>query len=439
MLKEQLKEAIIKLEAHAQQKPIRVISHHDTDGITSAAIFARALQRWNKRFSLQIVKNLEKPFIDKLSDKETLVFLDLASGSLDYLREKKTNVFIFDHHEIVQEIPKNVTMINPLLYNEEPCSGAAIAYRFARELSPNNTDLATLSIIGMIGDMFESNLTKGYSELLKEADVTIKKGLLLYPATRPIDKVLEYSTSLFIPGVTGSFKGVMELLRDANIPRGPTGFKSLAELSEEEMQRLVTSIMVRCTQGELTKDIVGNLYLIKFFNKQEDARELSAMINACSRMGRSETALNFCLGNKEGQKEAEKIYIEYKQSISSALRFINETQKITGKNYTIVNAQDKIRDTIIGTAASIMSFSPLYPEGTIIIAMAYDQDKIKISARLAGRKGRNVREILAKALIPLSGEVGGHPNAAGGLITREQEGQFLEEIQRVLEVDIIKV
>lgn len=439
MLKEQIKEAVVKIEEYAKQKAIRVISHHDTDGITSAAIFARALQRWNKKFSLQIVKSLDKPFIDALSEKETLIFLDLASGSLNYLKEKKTNVIIFDHHEIIQEIPPNVTMINPLLYNEEPCSGAAIAYRFARELSGVDANLATLSIIGMIGDLFETNLSKGYSELLKEADVTVKKGLLLYPATRPLDKVLEYSTSLFIPGVTGSFKGVMELLRDSGIPRTPSGFKSLAELTEDEMGRIVTSILMRYTQSEITADIVGNFYLIKFFNKLEDARELSAMINACSRMGKSDIALAFCLGNKEGKKEAEKIYLEYKQNIAAALRFINESEKITGKNYTIVNAQDKVRDTIIGTAASIMSFSPLYPEGTIIIAMAYDKDKIKISARLAGRKGRNVREILTKALIPLSGEVGGHPNAAGGLITRDKEAEFLTEIKRVLEIDIIKV
>lgn len=439
MLKEKIQETIVKLDEYSKTKPIRVISHHDTDGITSAAIFARALQRWNKRFSVQIVKNLEKPFIDALSEKETLVFLDLASGSLNYLKEKSTNVIILDHHEIMQEIPLNVTMINPLLSHEEPRSGAAIAYEFARELSSNNTDLATLAVVGMIGDMFDSNLSKFYSDLLKEADVTVKKGLLLYPATRPLDRVLEYSSSLFIPNVSGSFKGVMELLREAGIQRGPKGFKSLAELTDDEMRSLVTAIMMRYAQTESPHNLIGNLYLVKFFNKSEDAREISAMINACSRMGKPEAALGFCLGSKDAQREAEKIYIEYKQNISSALKYINESEKIVGKNYTIVNAQDKIRDTIIGTAASIMSFSPLYPEGTIIIAMAYDQDKIKISARLAGRKGRNVREVLTQALIPLAGEVGGHPNAAGGLITRNQEAQFLEEIKKVLEIDVIKV
>ncbi len=437
---EKIKEAIMRIDSLSATKRLRVISHHDTDGITSAAIFSRALQRWNKKFTLQIVKGLDKEFIYALPENEVLIFLDLASGSLDYLKEKKTEVFILDHHELVQETPDNVLMISPhLTEKKEMCSGAAICYLFAKELSPENKDLATLAIIGMIGDMMETNIGKLYDGILKDADVTVKKGLLLYPSTRPLDKSLEYSTGLYIPGVTGSFKGVMELLRDAAISKGPQGFKSLAELTDEEMSRLITAIMLRRMNGQHAGEIIGNLYLIKFFNKLEDARELSAMINACSRMGQPEASLGFCLGNKEAKKESEKIYTSYKQNIAAAMKYITETDKIIGKDYTIINAQDKIKDTIIGTAASIMSFSPLYPEGTVIIAMAYDQNKIKISARLAGRKGRNVREILTKVVVPLAGEVGGHPNAAGGLIDKEKEEVFIQELRKVLDVELIKI
>ncbi len=439
LMQERIKQAIAQIDELSQSKSLYVVSHHDTDGITSAAIFSRALNRWNKRFSMQIVKSLDKEFIDKLPESHVLIFLDLASGSLNYLAEKKTQVFIFDHHEIAQEIPANVTLINPLLFNEEPCSGAALAYLFARELSSNNTDLANLAIVGMIGDMLDYSISKQYDNILKEAGVTVKKGLLLYPSTRPLDKALEYSTGLYIPGVTGSFKGVYELLRDAGVPRGPSGYKSLAELSDEEMSRLVTAVMLRRIGENDSADIIGNIYLIKLFNKLEDARELSALINACSRMGYPEAALGFCLGNKDSKKESEKIYAMYRQSIAAALKYISESDKIIGKNYTIINAQDKIKDTIIGTAASIVSFSPLYPVGTIIIAMAYDQDKIKISARLAGRKGRNVREILTKVVVPLAGEVGGHPNAAGGLIAKDKEAIFIEEIKKVLDIELIKV
>lgn len=438
-MQEHISKALTRVREISEYKPIRVISHHDTDGITSAAILARCLQRWNKKFSLHIVKGLDKEFIDKLPENELLLFVDLASGSLNYLAEKKTEVVILDHHEIVQEIPQNVCMVNPTIQSTETCSGAALAYLFAKELSQHNTDLAPLAVLGMVGDMMEANRSPLYEQIVKDGEVTIKKGLLLYPATRPLDKALEYSTGIYIPGVTGSYLGVMDLLRDANIKKGPQGFKSLIELTEEEMSGLITAVLLRKIGENSAAEIIGNIYLTKFFNKVEDARELSATINACSRMGRPETALGLCLGNKDFRKEAEKIYAEYKQSISGALKYIEEAEKISGKNYTIINAQDKIRDTIIGTAASIMSFSPLYPEGTVIVAMAYDKDKIKVSARLAGRKGRNVREMLTKVVIPLAGEVGGHPNAAGCLISKDKESEFITELRKELEVEFVKL
>jgi single-stranded DNA-specific DHH superfamily exonuclease len=156
-------------------------------------------------------------------------------------------------------------------------------------------------------------------------------------------------------------------------------------------------------------------------------------------MDHPEIALGFCLGNKKSIEEAEKIYIQYKQHLISALKYVSESEKISGKNYTIINAKDNIKDTIIGTVASIISHSPIYSKGTIIVALAYNQDKIKVSARMVGKEGRNVREVLNQVVVPLGGEVGGHHGAAGCLISKEKEGKFIQELQRVLEVELIKV
>ncbi len=436
---EKIKQAISKLDELSKTKPIKIISHNDADGITSASIFSRALNRAGYKFSLEIVKSLDQEYIEQLPENQILIFLDLASGSLEYLEKKKTEIFVLDHHELANtNIPNNVTMINPHLHKEENISGAGICYLFAKTLSPQNQDLATLAVIGMVGDQLGKELTKTYRQILEDSETTIKKGLILYPATRPLDKVLEYSSSLYIPDVTGSFAGTLGLLRDAGIKKTQT-FPSLAELTEEEMASLITAIMLR-KLGDINEEkIIGNLYLIKFFNKLEDAREISALVNACSRMGEPGTALGFCLGNKQAKKQAEKIYATYKRSIAAAMRYINEINKIEGKNYTIINAQDKIKDTIIGITASIMSHSPLYPEGTVIIAMAYNEDKIKVSARLVGNKGRNVREVLTKATIPLNGEVGGHPGAAGCLIPKDKESEFTSSLKNILEVEFVKV
>jgi len=436
---QKIKEAIALLDEVSKLKEIKVISHFDTDGITSAAIFSRALARWGKKFSLEIVKGLEKEFILSLPEDKILVFLDLASGSLNYIKEKNTPVFILDHHELEQKIPPNIFMINPVLENSEPISAAAICYLFAKTLSQENLDLATLAVIGMVGDLHERNIGKFFGEILRDADAIVKKGLLIYPSTRPIDRALEYASNPFIPGVSGSREGVLALLRDSGISSENGKFKSLCELDENEMTRLITSIALKSARHGLNDDIVGNHFLVKFFNKLEDARELSASINACSRMGSPHIALGFCLGNKNMRMESEKIYLDYKQNLISALKYVSETEKLEGNNYVIINAKDRIKDTIIGTVASILSHSPMYKEGRVIIALSYNEDKIKVSARVAGRTGRNVRELLHKVVVPIGGEVGGHPEAAGCLIPRAREVEFIEEIRRLLDIEIVKV
>jgi RecJ-like exonuclease len=428
-----IKLAVSKLEELSKIKPIKIVSHFDTDGITSAAIFSKALSKWHKPFTMQIVKNLEENIIKELPESHILIFLDLASNSLEYLKNKKTDIFILDHHEIIQEIPKNVTMINPHLSKSDNVSTAAICYLFAKELGKADREMATLSIMGMIGDCLERDLVKTYNEIIKESETIVKKGLLIYPSTRPLDRTLEYSSQPYIPGVTGSFRGVLELLRDSGISKTNGDYKSLSELTEQEMSNLVTSIALRTHATTKQEDLIGNLFLVKFFNKLEDARELSALINACSRMGFPQTALGLCLGNKNYKQEAEKIYVEYKQQLISGLRLVQEMEKISGNKYAIINAKGNIKDTIIGTIASIISRSPIYEQGTMIIALAYNEDKIKVSARIAGNTGKNVREILNQVVVPLGGEVGGHPNAAGCLISKENEELFILELKKVLE------
>lgn len=210
----------------------------------------------------------------------------------------------------------------------------------------------------------------------------------------------------------------------------------MIELNEEEMSKLITAILIRTNAK--AEEIIGNFYLVKFFNKLEDARELSAMINACSRLDCSSISLALCLDSKKARKTAETIYAEYKQHLISALQYA-EQNKVAGKGYIILNAQDKIKDTIIGTVASILSMSRKYEEGTIILAMSYNEDKIKVSARIVGRNGRNVREFLKSITDKMGGECGGHPMAAGCFFSREKEQEFIDLAMKNLELEVIKI
>ena len=72
------------------------------------------------------------------------------------------------------------------------------------------------------------------------------------------------------------------------------------------MANLITSIMLRNPKSR-NKEIIGDIFLIKLYNKLEDARELSATINACSRLGRPDVALQFCMEIPRAKKKAEQI------------------------------------------------------------------------------------------------------------------------------------
>lgn len=423
-------------------KKIRLISHYDTDGITSAAIMTRVLKRLDKKFTLRIVKGLEKNIIEEelaRNKQEILFFVDLASNSLEHLEESSEPIFILDHHEVDKsKINNKIKMINPHLFNEEEICSAGLAYLFAKAISEKNKDLANMAIIGMIGDRHETKLTKHYQQIINDSEnIEIKKSLLIFSATRPLRKSLEYSTSFYIPGVTGSSKGVHEILRENNI----SSEKTLYELTDEEISKLITSILIRmAAKGDKT-EILGNLYIMKFYNRKEDVRELSVLINACSRLGYSDIALSFCLQNEKAKDQAQEIYTQYKQELIDALKNAEKLEKIQGRGFMIMNAKDQIKDTIIGTVTSILSSSLDYESGTILIGMAYNRDKIKVSARIAGRDGKNLKEVLEKTIniTQLQAEVGGHQLAAGCLIRKEDEQRFVEELRKNLEIEVVKI
>ena len=103
----------------SQDKPIRIISHYDTDGITSATVLIKTFKRLDKKFTIKIVKGLDEEIIKeelKRQPKEVIVFSDLASGSLKYFQNLQEPIFILDHHEIDKEkLNDKIKILNPLV------------------------------------------------------------------------------------------------------------------------------------------------------------------------------------------------------------------------------------------------------------------------------------------------------------------------------------
>src|SRR3989344_3032664 len=208
------------------QEPIRIISHLDADGLTSAAILSKTLKRNGNIFSLSIIRQLDETRIKELSleNYNFYIFVDLGSGFLSlihkYLNDRK--IFILDHH-IPENFENNFFHVNPHLIGMESgsVSGAGLAYLFSKELDENNKDLAYISVIGGLGDRvdFNQGLAKGIlNDALSSGEIEIKKGLKMFGTqTRYLHKLLQYSTDPYIPGVTGSEEGTLNFLNELGI------------------------------------------------------------------------------------------------------------------------------------------------------------------------------------------------------------------------------
>lgn len=461
-------EAISKLkEIFSKDGAIRVITHLDTDGLTSATILINALKKFNQSFWLTTVKQLEDDMLDRLLKDagkqkwKAIFFLDLGSSKLRKIKEFSNYLplFVIDHHELdpLYELEKEKDKENGEFfltdksqYNNEEMSASCLTYLFVKKLDKSNKPLSQLAILGLIGDVLDKNIGKNVQTIIedaKDSGMQVKRGLTVFSAMRPVHKALEFSSNIFIPGVTGNTNGAIIMLRDLGIDiRNAKGYRTLLDLSKEELSRLITAILLRRANYDNNQEIINNIYLVKISNHIWDAKEISTMMNACGRLNYSSLAIAFLMGSKKARDKIEDVYTKYKHHIIQSLNIVNNIDKIIGEKYVIINAKKMIKDTMIGTIISILTSSFLYKEGTIIVGMAYRKDrKIKVSARVVrGRENNDEEEInldhvLRSVISVIGGEVGGHLNAAGCLISRKKENEFVELLRRSIDTEQIRI
>lgn len=441
-------------------EPVRILGHLDCDGICSASILIKALHRENIKVVYSNHKQVDEKVITELKREsyKIIFFVDFGSNVIEfinkYLNEK--TVFILDHHKF-ENIQTNVFNVNQNKFNldDNIICGSGISYLFSKCLNPNNKDLAYLALIGAVGDNQDKDLSILNKSIIDDAinssEIDVKVGLSMFGSqTKPLFKLLEYSTEIFIPGVTGNEAGSIKFLENLGIKITDSKgeFRKIFDLSKEEMNKLITAIIItRIGTESDPENIFGNIYTL---TKEEngsptkDVKEFSTLLNACGRLNKTSLGVGTCLGDKNIKQKAFELLKEYKTEIIHSLNWVYDNrgnQNIIEKNnLVIINAKNNIRDTIIGTVNSILTRSGLYKNGTLIASMAYTADKnIKISLRNVDNGIIDLSQLIKELCTKLNGIGGGHPNASGGLIPVEKEQEFIDNIilkLNSLEVDI---
>lgn len=456
-----LKKAADDFKKIEKTKNIKLVSNLDADGITAASIMIKVLERENLAYSLCILHQLKDEDAKMLveEDLDAYIFCDLGSGQLKSLNKhfKGKKVFILDHHEIQGKPEENIIHLNPHGFGFDDfseVSAAGVCFFFARAVDKQNEDLAYLAIIGAIGDVQEKNGFKGLNRIIldvavKTGKIRVEKGLKLFGLqTRSIIKLLEYSSDLPIPGVTGNESGAVKFLKRLGIePIERKGkWRTFHDLSDNEKKRLIAGIVMKRQTGSVKnpEDIFTNVYILDDEKPGHfrDAKEFSTLLNSCGRMNNASLGIGACLGDKEQRKKAVASLMDYKKEIVSSMKWYKENSSkeksdriIKGSNYMIINAKDNVLSTMIGTIASMISKNNEIDENIFVLSMARNPDgTTKVSLRVSGNpEGVDLKSMVSALVERVGGEAGGHQLAAGAIIDTAIEDKFIEEAKALFE------
>jgi RecJ-like exonuclease len=448
---------------------VKVVTHIDTDGITGGAIASEALARASLEHEVAFAKKLDEAGISaiKREGRPLVWFVDLGAGMLHAIHG--FDAVITDHHVPTErEVPKalrgdllrfsesldRVLMLNPHLEGagSDVASGAGCAYAVAKALDTRNTDLAAVAIVGAVGDMQEEDRRRleGYNRTILadgEAAGVLKAETdlrLFGRETRPAYKMLQYATDPWIPRLSGNEEACIAFLLEQGVDlKSGEHWRSWSDLDRGEKQRVVSALVAHmlergCGAAEAER-LVGEAYtLIKepVGSPTRDAKEFGTLMNACGRYDEPEVGYRVCRGDRD----------EY---LAKALRLLHGHRKYLVESMDAIfeggireldaiqyfHAHDKIRDTVVGIAASMALNQNGTSKSLPIIAFASSEDGIKVSGRgtreLVAR-GLDLAAIMQSASKAVGGQGGGHRVAAGATIPPGTEDKFLEIANRMV-------
>lgn len=441
-----VKHAIECADEIKKHSEVQLVSHIDADGITSAAIIATALERASIDYDMRFVKQLDETIVKELADvnPELTIFTDLGSGQLEHINNYGLHAIVSDHHR-----PQGDTQfhLNPHKFGANgsyEISGSGTTFILASQLGKNR-DLADLAIVGCVGDMQYRKYGKlvSLNRLILEANpdvIEAKTDISLFgKQTRPVYKMLQFSSDPYIPGLTGNESACIDFLKGANLQFAKDEkWKRWIDLQNNEKMNVTSLLMQYCMQRNMSsynmERLVAEGYILK--NEQEgtemrDATEYSTLLNATGRYLQAEVGMEVCMGDRDGYyAEAQDLLATHRKNLVDGLNFVKEHGIIELSHLQYFDAGSVIPETIVGIVAGMSHFSQ-GNRSLPIIAFADKEDGFKVSARgtqeLVNR-GLNLAEALSTVCAELGGAGGGHDIAAGATVPFGKKEDFIQKL-----------
>jgi single-stranded-DNA-specific exonuclease len=311
-------------------------------------------------------------------------------------------------------------------------------------------DLSHLAVLGAVGDLQDQKTRRleGLNRLIlteaeKVGTIQATEDIRYFGReTRPVHKLLEYSSDPFLPRISGNEEGALSFLLELGIElKEGESWRSWAELADTEKSTIVTAIrdylegMRR--RPETIDRLTGEVYVLPKEARGtpvRDAKEFATLLNACGRHGKADVGLRICAGDRgDSLSEGMVLLRDHRSALSKALTWAKGSGVIRLKNIQFFDAGDEIEETIVGTVAGMLLGSDGADRSAPMVAFAESSDysetpKVKASSRgtqdLISR-GLDLSVAIRAAAEKVGGVGGGHNIAAGATIPSERRDEFL--------------
>jgi RecJ-like exonuclease len=438
---------------------VRIVSHLDADGLSAASIMGKALYRMDMPFRIRIGKQLDEELIQELASEEEslIIFTDFGSGSLELIENNlsKNEIVILDHHQPVDLTFQNLYHVNPHLCGfdgSKDLSGSGLAYLVSKALDGSNIDLASLAIVGALGDIQDRSEKKALVNLnerivndaVDSGYLRVESDLIFYGReTRPIHRAIAYTTNPFIPGLSGEEDKCLGFLINLGIRlKDNDRWRSISDLSIEEKKTIFSEIAKHLTSRGFSDafalSLIGTVYMLTNEDRWtplRDAREYASLLNACGKMNKSGLGLAICFGSRVSTLDESRILLlDYKRTISEHLDWLIRNPKSINrmKNINVVNGTNIIDELMISTIASILSSSNFLDDAKPLIVYTTTKTRsVKISGRIpkstyVKNNRLNLGKIFQGTSARFNGIGGGHDIAAGAKLPEGTESEFIK-------------
>jgi RecJ-like exonuclease len=452
---------------------VRIAAHIDADGISAAAIAQAALARAGVASEVEFFKKLDDTAISTLKNRggDVVWFVDLGSGSASKLEGSRS--VITDHHvpdtkyccgrqtgQMLLTDFSTVVHVNPQLHGisgANDLSGAGSTFLAALAMNEENSVLSPLAILGAVGDLQDqkSRRLEGLNRIV--LSIAQESGLVgaaediryFGRETRPVHKMLEYSSDPFLPRITGNEENALSFLLELGIElKEGDSWRTWAELTQDERRTIITALEDHLSsmrrKPETIARLVGEVYVFPKEHKGSpvrDAKEFATLLNACGRHGRAEVGLKICSGDRQdGLSEGMVLLKDHRSALSKALTWAKGSGVMRLKNIQFFDAGDEIEDTIVGTVAGMLLGSEDADRTAPMVAFAEsteysDVPKTKASARGTQElvaKGMDLSAAIRTAAERVGGVGGGHNIAAGATIPSDRRDDFLSQLDEIV-------